>query len=99
VLLGGRRLLRDTRANNQRLSGQEAGAMVSRTQVDRLAARIEALAAKPTKEVIVVVDPSKKTEEEALTRLGRSRSEVAVVYFVHTGVPRSKDWGKDWRDF
>jgi hypothetical protein len=85
VLLAGRRLLRDTWANNQRLKGQEAGVMVSRSQVDRLAARIEALVANTTGR-LVVVDPS-ETPEQALARLGLSESEVSM--FVCTGVPRS----------
>ena len=68
--------------------------MPSRSQIARLAARIEALASKPAKR-LVVVDPS-ETPEQALSRHGLSREEVA--YFVHTGVPRSKDWGKDWSD-
>jgi hypothetical protein len=68
--------------------------MASKSQIVRLAARIEDLATKPEKR-LVVVDPS-ETPEQALGRLGLSRSEVA--YFVQTGVPRSKDWGKGWRD-
>ena len=69
--------------------------MPSRSQITRLAARIEALAPKPTREVIVVVEHN-ETNEEALARLGISTAEIAVAYFVHTGVPRSKDWGKGW---
>jgi hypothetical protein len=68
--------------------------MPSRSQIARLAARIEALAPKPAKR-LVVLDPS-ETPEQALSRQGLSRDEVA--YFVRTGVPRSKDWGKGWRD-
>ena len=69
--------------------------MLSRSQVDRLAARIEALAPKATREVIVVVEPN-ETNEEALARLGIATAEIAVAYFVRTGVPRSKDWGRSW---
>ena len=83
MLLGGRRLLRGTRANKQRLNAQEAGAMVSRTQLDRLAARIEALVANTTGRLIVV-DPS-ETPEQALRRQGLSL--VGSYLFVHTGVP------------
>lgn len=85
MLLGGRHLLRNTRANNERLKGQEVGAMVSRAQVDRIAARIEALAANTTGR-LVVVDPS-ETPEQALSRLGLFESDVS--FFVCTGVPRS----------
>jgi hypothetical protein len=59
--------------------------MVSRSQIDRLATRIEALAANATGR-LVVVDPS-ETPEQALARLGLSESEVSK--FVCTGVPRS----------
>jgi len=64
--------------------------MVSRTQVDRLEARIEALAANTTR-YMVVVDPS-ETPEESLLRQGLPLKGSYV--FIHTGVPRSKDWGK-----
>lgn len=67
--------------------------MPSRSQIARLAARIEALASTTAKQ-LVVVDPS-ETPEQALSRQGLSREEVA--YFGHAGVPRSKDWGKGWR--
>jgi hypothetical protein len=59
--------------------------MVSRSQVDRIAARIEALAANATRR-LVVVDPS-ETPQQALRRQGLSDSEACI--FVHTGVPRS----------
>jgi hypothetical protein len=58
--------------------------MPSRSQIARLAARIEALASTTAKQ-LVVVDPS-KTPEQALARLGLSESEVSM--FVCTGVPR-----------
>jgi hypothetical protein len=58
--------------------------MTTRLQIVRLAARIEALALKPAKQ-LVVVDPS-ETPEQALARLGISESEVSM--FVCTGVPR-----------
>jgi hypothetical protein len=90
VLLGGRRLLRGTRANNQSLNAQEAGAMVSRTQLDRLAARIEALVANPMGRP-VVVDRS-ETPEQALDRLCLARPEVS--YFVHTGSSAIEDCGR-----
>ena len=61
--------------------------MASRSHVLKLAARIEALATKPAKR-LVVVDPS-ETPEQALARLGLTRAEVS--YFVRTGVPRSPD--------
>jgi hypothetical protein len=68
--------------------------MVSRSQVDRLATRIEALVANTTR-CMVVVDPS-ETPEESLLRQGLPLKGSYV--FIHTGVPRSKDWGKGWRD-
>jgi hypothetical protein len=55
--------------------------MPSRSQIARLAARIEALASTTAKQ-LVVVDPS-ETPERALARLALSESEV-----VCTGVPR-----------
>ena len=58
--------------------------MVSRTQLDRLAARIEALVANTTGR-LVVVDPS-ETPEQALRRQGLSLT--GSYLFVHTGVPR-----------
>ena len=58
--------------------------MVSRTQLDRLAARIEALVANTTGR-LVVVDPS-ETPEQALRRQGLSLT--GFYLFVHTGVPR-----------
>jgi hypothetical protein len=60
--------------------------MVSRTQVDRLATRIEALAANTTRRH-VVVDPS-ETPEQALRRQGLPLKGSYV--FIHTGVPRLK---------
>ena len=84
MLLGGRRLLRGTRANKQRLNAQETGAMVSRTQLDPLTARIEALVANTTGR-LVVVDP-RETPEQALRWQGFSLT--GSYLFVHTGVPR-----------
>ena len=57
--------------------------MASRSQIDRLAARIEALAPKRARH-LVVVDPS-ETPEQALSRLGLPEAEVSL--FVCTGVP------------
>jgi hypothetical protein len=58
--------------------------MVSRTQVDRLATRIEALAANTTRHM-VVVDPS-ETSEQSLRRQGLPLK--GSYLFIHTGVPR-----------
>jgi hypothetical protein len=58
--------------------------MVSRTQVDRLATRIEALAAN-TERRHVVVDPS-ETPDQSLRRQGLPLRESYV--FIFTGVPR-----------
>jgi hypothetical protein len=57
--------------------------MPSRSQIARLAARIEALVS--TAKRLVVVDPS-ETPEQALSRLGLLESDVSS--FVCTGVPR-----------
>ena len=60
--------------------------MPSRSQIARLAARIEALVSTTAKQ-LVVVDPS-ETPEQALARLGLSPSPSEVSMFVCTGVPR-----------
>jgi len=66
--------------------------MVSRSQVDRLAARIEALAANATRRLIVV-DPS-ETQEQALRRQGLP--QAGDYLFVCTGVPRLPVGGLRW---
>jgi hypothetical protein len=58
--------------------------MVSRSQVDRIAARIEALAANATRR-LVVVDPS-ETPAQALHRQGFP--QAGDYLFICTGVPR-----------
>ena len=83
MMKGRRCLLRGTPVNKQRLNAQDAGGMVSRTQLDRFAARIEALVANTTGRLIVV-DPD-ETPEQALRRQGLSL--VGSYLFVHTGVP------------
>jgi hypothetical protein len=55
--------------------------MVSRTQLDRLAARIEALVVNTTGRP-VVVDPSETPEHR------QGLSLTGCYLFVHTGVPR-----------
>jgi hypothetical protein len=66
--------------------------MVSRTQVDRLAARIEALAANTTRR-LVVVDPS-ETKNQALRREGLP--QAGDYLFICTGVPRLPAGGLKW---
>ena len=58
--------------------------MVIRTQLDRLAARIEALVANTTGHLVVV--DRDETPEQALHRQGLSLT--GSYPFVHTGVPR-----------
>jgi hypothetical protein len=65
--------------------------MVSRTQVDRLAQRIERLAGGRTDRMVVLFPG--ETEEEALRRSGLvGRTACNRVIFIQTGVPRSRQW-------
>jgi hypothetical protein len=61
--------------------------MTTKSQITRLAARIEALAAVEDKQRIIVVHDD-ETEEEALKREGLTGSESRSWLFIWTGVPR-----------
>ena len=84
MLLGGRRLLRDSRAN---LNGQEAGAMVSRNQFDRFAARIDVLALpmKDGSHIGVVWRMPDETDEEARRRHSLQYPSDAVETMLVVG--------------
>jgi hypothetical protein len=67
--------------------------VATRTQITRLAQRIEAIAQQETQVHYVAVDPN-ETAEEAKARYEQRLGAPlrGTVYLIQTGVPRHPDW-------